>query len=191
MELEKGNLVLMKKLEELDKDELDEMEDEEEKKNYEKRFAGKWFTIHRVVKTKKGITLYELEEDIDINSSNISDFGLWILELMGGFKPEKAHGFSDKFFKETDDEKESTSICKELKDTVGYMLSNDYKERFIAEYEQLRIRRDKLQKMYDNWDNLTFEPVCPKKTYKMQLLIMNGYLEILKERAEKENIKLC
>lgn len=189
MELKKGSLVLMKKLEELDKDVLDELGNEEEKKDYENQFAGKWCTIHRVVKVR-GLTIYELEED---NTLNPTDFQSFIFEHIRGFKPEKDHGFSDSFFKETDDEKDSTEnyICKDLKDTVSLMLSNDYKERFIAEYEQLRIRRDKLQKMYDNWDNLTFEPTCPKKTYKMQLLIMNGYLELLKERAEKENIKLC
>lgn len=188
MELKKGSLVLMKKLEELDKDVLDEMGNEKE--SYENQFAGKWCTIHRVIKGRNRLTIYELEED---NNLELTDFQAFIIEHIKGFKPEKECGFADCFFKETDDKEESTSnyICKDLKDTVSYMLSNDYKERFIAEYEQLRIRRDKLQELYDNWDNLTFEPVCSKSTYKMQLFIMNGYLNLLKERAEMENIKLC
>lgn len=33
----------------------------------------------------------------------------------------------------------------ELKDTVGLMKSSDYKERFIAEYTQVKIRYEKLK----------------------------------------------
>lgn len=45
-----------------------------------------------------------------------------------------------------------------LSNTVDKMLSEDYKERFIAEYQQLSIRHDGLKKMLDNWDkgNLNF-----------------------------------
>ena len=39
-----------------------------------------------------------------------------------------------------------------LSNTVDKMLSEDYKERFIAEYQQLSIRHDGLSKMLDNWD---------------------------------------
>ena len=39
-----------------------------------------------------------------------------------------------------------------LSNTVDKMLSEDYKERFIAEYQQLSIRHDGLKKMLDNWD---------------------------------------
>ena len=35
----------------------------------------------------------------------------------------------------------------ELKDTIELMNSNDYKERFKAEYLQAKIRYDKLEKM--------------------------------------------
>ena len=34
---------------------------------------------------------------------------------------------------------------KELKDTVDGMLSTDYKERFVAEYQQTKIRYEKLK----------------------------------------------
>ena len=34
----------------------------------------------------------------------------------------------------------------ELKDTIELMKSNDYKDRFKAEYYQVKIRREKLQK---------------------------------------------
>lgn len=76
----------------------------------------------------------------------------------------------------------------ELKDTVELMQSEDYKERFQAEYQQLVIRYKKLKKMYDNWDNLSFCPRCPKSIYKMQLEAMERYLAILEARAAIEEV---
>ena len=78
----------------------------------------------------------------------------------------------------------------ELKDTVEMMLSNDYKERFKAEYWQLRIRYDKLQKMVDNWEKLDFTPTCAYSTYVCQLLAMEDYMMLLRSRAEQEEVKL-
>ena len=76
----------------------------------------------------------------------------------------------------------------ELKDTIELMQSEDYKERFAAEYQQLIIRYKKLKKMYDNWDNLNFLPKCPKSIYKMQLEAMEKYLAILEARAAIEEV---
>ena len=78
----------------------------------------------------------------------------------------------------------------ELKDTVEMILSSDYKERFKAEYWQLRIRHDKLQKMVDNWDKLDFTPICAYSTYVCQLLAMEDYMALLRSRAEQEEVKL-
>ena len=78
----------------------------------------------------------------------------------------------------------------ELKDTVEMMLSNDYKERFKAEYWQLKIRHDKLKKMVDNWENLDFTPTCTHDTYVCQLLAMETYMTLLKNRAEQEEIEI-
>jgi hypothetical protein len=78
----------------------------------------------------------------------------------------------------------------ELKDTVEMMLSNDYKERFKAEYYQLKIRHDKLQNMVDNWDKLDFTPTCAYITYVCQLLAMEDYMTLLRHRAEQEEVKL-
>ena len=63
----------------------------------------------------------------------------------------------------------------ELKDTVQLMQSDDYKDRFRAEYQQLAIRYKKLKKMVDDWDNLNFIPICPKSTYNMQLRAMRAW----------------
>lgn len=80
----------------------------------------------------------------------------------------------------------------ELKDTVEMMLSDDYKERFKAEYQQVKIRWSKLAKMLDDWDAgvLTFEPTCPKHTLMRQCDAMLSYLEIMKSRAWYEGIEL-
>ena len=78
----------------------------------------------------------------------------------------------------------------ELKDTVEMMLSDDYKERFRAEYWQLKIRYDKLRKMVDNWDNLDFKPTCPYSTYVYQLIAMEDYMALLRNRAEQEEVEL-
>ena len=49
----------------------------------------------------------------------------------------------------------------ELRDTYARMVSEDYKDRFIAEYCQLKIRYNKLKTMLDKWDNneLDFTPM--------------------------------
>lgn len=78
----------------------------------------------------------------------------------------------------------------ELKDTVEMMLSDDYKERFKAEYWQLKIRHDKLQKMVDNWENLDFTPTCPYSIYAYQLIAMEDYLMLLRNRAVLEEVEL-
>lgn len=80
----------------------------------------------------------------------------------------------------------------ELKDTIDMMTSADYKERFKAEYYQLKIRRDKLMAMVEKWDrgSLGFKPTCSRETYGFQLYIMDGYLDVLRARARLEGVKL-
>lgn len=80
----------------------------------------------------------------------------------------------------------------ELKDTIEMMTSADYKERFKAEYYQLKIRRDKLKAMVDKWDTgtLGFKPTCSRETYGFQLYMMDGYLDLLRMRAKIEGVKL-
>ena len=68
-----------------------------------------------------------------------------------------------------------------LSDTVEMMNSADYKERFIAEYNQLKIRFIGLMNMCGKWDRdeLTFAPTCPRSTYELQLKAMRDYMTIL------------
>lgn len=80
----------------------------------------------------------------------------------------------------------------ELKETVELMNSNDYKERFLAEYFQVKIRYDKLKAMVEKWDKeeLNFTPTCPRATYNIQLDAMKRYIDILEIRAKIENVDL-
>ena len=80
----------------------------------------------------------------------------------------------------------------ELKDTVPLMTSGDYKERFQAEYHQLKTRTGKLIAMLDQWDNgiLPFTPACPRRVLEKQLQVMLDYLALLALRAQLENINL-
>lgn len=80
----------------------------------------------------------------------------------------------------------------ELKETVELMNSADYKDRFEAEYFQVKIRHDKLKVMCDKWDEgkLNFKPTCPREIYDLQLDAMKRYMDILVIRAKIENIEL-
>ena len=79
-----------------------------------------------------------------------------------------------------------------LKDTVELMLSNDYKERFKAEYHQLAYRLRNLKKLLKGWDdeNLAFTPTCPRSVYDLQIKAMSEYKAILEARAVMEGINL-
>ena len=80
----------------------------------------------------------------------------------------------------------------QLKDTVEMMNSKDYKERFKAEFYQLLIRLDNLTSMLIKWENnmLDFEPKCSKETLENQVIFMQGYIDILRLRAQIEEIDL-
>ena len=80
----------------------------------------------------------------------------------------------------------------QLKETVTMMVSEDYKERFKAEYYQLIIRLNDLTSMLIKWENnmLDFEPKCSKETLEDQVIFMQGYMDILLLRAEIEEIEL-
>lgn len=80
----------------------------------------------------------------------------------------------------------------ELKETVDLMLSDDYKERFLAEFMQLKIRYEKLRAMLNKWDEgtLEFEPTCPRDMYDRQIEGMETYLDVLADRAALEGVEL-
>lgn len=76
--------------------------------------------------------------------------------------------------------------------TVGLKDSNDFKDRFKAEYYQLKIRYEKLYEMIVKYEagTLNFEPKCPIELLKQQAKNMGEYLYTLEIRAEIEGIDL-
>lgn len=79
-----------------------------------------------------------------------------------------------------------------LKDTIPMMGSDDYKERFVAEYAQLKIRYNKLYAVLEKYaaDKLDFKPTCPIEILYEQLDHMEAYLGVLENRAKYEDIEL-
>lgn len=80
----------------------------------------------------------------------------------------------------------------ELKDTIELMDSEDFKERFRAEYFQTKIRYDKLHSMIVKYEagKLNFTPKCSLDLLKNQAKAMEEYLYILEMRATIEGINL-
>ena len=72
------------------------------------------------------------------------------------------------------------------------MGSADYKERFVAEYVQLKIRYKRLYAVLEKYaaDKLDFKPTCPIEILYEQLDHMEAYLSVLETRAKYEGIEL-
>lgn len=79
-----------------------------------------------------------------------------------------------------------------LADTISWMNSSDYKERFLAEYWQTRIRYDKLHDMIVKYEggSLNFTPTCTLDLLKEQKAHMGMYLNSLEIRSVVEKIDL-
>jgi hypothetical protein len=80
----------------------------------------------------------------------------------------------------------------EFKDTIELMQSEDYKERFKAEYWQTKIRYDKLHVMIVKYEagTLNFTPSCTINLLKDQAKYMGMYLYMLEVRAQIEGVEL-
>lgn len=85
---------------------------------------------------------------------------------------------------------------KELKEKVELMNSEDYKERFIAEYHQVKIRYEKLKNFCNKIEveEMLGKEVtkhdCPLELLREQQKYMGLYLSVLEKRALIENIVL-
>ena len=79
-----------------------------------------------------------------------------------------------------------------LRDTIELMNSNDFKERFVAEYVQTKIRYDALHRMLVKYKagTLSFTPQCSYELLTEQAGFMGQYLHCLEVRAEIEGVKL-
>lgn len=80
----------------------------------------------------------------------------------------------------------------ELLDTLELMVSDDYKERFKAEYYQTKTRFEKLNKIIVKAiaNTLDFELSCEISLLEEQSYAMSQYLKCLEIRAEVEGIEL-
>ena len=81
---------------------------------------------------------------------------------------------------------------RNLSETCELMTSEDYKDRFKAEYQQLDIRADKLLKLLNDLraGKLKFEPKCDSGLLLKQFQLMDEYRMILRVRAQIEGIDL-
>lgn len=81
-----------------------------------------------------------------------------------------------------------------LEDTAKLMTSEDYKERFIAEYVQAAIRLKRLGILLSKVKNgeapSCFTPTCPISLLEYQYKAMIRYCNILVCRAKIEKIAL-
>ena len=80
----------------------------------------------------------------------------------------------------------------ELNDTIKLMESENYRDRFKAEYYQVKIRHDKLGAMLTKYDKneLNFKPKCSFSLLLNQYRVMGEYLDLLKLRADIEEVRL-
>lgn len=80
----------------------------------------------------------------------------------------------------------------ELNDTIELMESENYRDRFKAEYYQVKIRHDKLGAMLEKYDKneLDFKPKCSYSLLLNQYRVMGEYLDLLMLRAGIEEIEL-
>lgn len=84
----------------------------------------------------------------------------------------------------------------ELKETVELMNSVDYKDRFIAEYHQVKIRYEKLKNFCNKIEVETMlgkevtKHDCPLELLREQQKYMGLYLSVLEKRALIENVVL-
>ena len=80
----------------------------------------------------------------------------------------------------------------ELERLIELMKSEDYKDRFRAEFYQLEDRIDKLSNMLEKYKAgaLNFTPSCSYELLSYQLQTMNAYKRVLEERAEIEGIEI-
>ena len=79
-----------------------------------------------------------------------------------------------------------------LNDTVAMMNSEDYQERFKAEYYQLKEREDKLYAMLEKYKagTLKFTPKCSYELLYEQFVYMRAYRWMLEHRAKVEGVHL-
>lgn len=108
----------------------------------------------------------------------------YLVKYPDGYESWSPAGVFEAAYREYDEDK--------LPATAVGMMSEDYRERFKAEYKQLTIRIEGLKGMLKKWDEgtLSFEPTCPRSIYDLQLKVMSEYIAVLEARAVMEDVDL-
>jgi hypothetical protein len=80
----------------------------------------------------------------------------------------------------------------ELKEIIELMQSDDYKDRFRAEYWQVHERYEKLIRMLSDYEagELDYIPKTPIPLLRTQLNTMGTYSVLLYDMAKIEGIEL-
>lgn len=109
-----------------------------------------------------------------------------LIKELEKMRPAKCAGVSK------DDGVIAPKPVNDLMPTAAMMCSEDYKERFKAEYYQTKIRYDKLHKMCVKYEagTLDFTPSCELSLLKEQKAAMGKYLNCLEIRAQIEGVAL-
>lgn len=109
-----------------------------------------------------------------------------------GYLVKYQDGYESWSPKEVFDESYSEYDETKLPFTALGLQSKDYKERFKAEYLQLKIRMNGLSVMLEKYKNgtLNFAPSCSYDLLNGQFKAMDLYASYLEERASIEEINL-
>lgn len=115
---------------------------------------------------------------------------IWILN-------EQCNKFIDdridyNILKELDKERKKGDEKMDLKDTVELMISPNWKDRFVAEYLQTKIRYEKLHKLIVKREcgKHGFDTPIPLESWKEQAYHMGLYLYELEKQAVLHGIEL-
>ena len=144
------------------------------------------------IENPKNDTKNEKTIDISINENDVKK----IKEALESMKdvvskiPDTKYTMPVKQGVITDNKK--NDLETELHDIIGMMCSENYKDRFKAEYLQLKMRYNKLHNMVVKYEagKLDFKPSCDIELLKKQKTAMGNYLYCLEVRAQVEGIDL-
>ena len=136
-------------------------------------------------KSKKTIDISINENDIEKLKNALTDMKDVVSKI-----PDSQYTMPAKQGVITDNKK--NDLETELHDIIGLMCSEDYKDRFKAEYLQLKMRYNKLHNMVVKYEanKLEFKPSCDIELLKKQKAAMGNYLYCLEVRAQVEGIDL-
>lgn len=136
-------------------------------------------------KSKKTIDISINENDVEKLKNALTDMNDVVSKI-----PDSQYTMPAKQGVITDNKK--NDLETELHDIIGLMCSEDYKDRFKAEYLQLKMRYNKLHHMVVKYEanKLEFKPSCDIELLKKQKAAMGKYLYCLEVRAQVEGIDL-